>query len=169
MNIDTITLQEEETRSPGLSADEQVKRLRQLAATWLQENRYQKAIEIYEKALVVAEATSPVLQETAAEICHELGKLHFDQGHRREASKHYKKALTFYETIHPSKRHKDVASSYFIMGRFFEQIWKVDLARQHYGESHRLMGIVLGEDHPHVKAIGMQLERFEKNVAPFAK
>ena len=169
MTIDTITRQEEETRAPGLSSDEQVRRFRKLAASWLQEHRYQKAIEVYEKALAVAETASPILEETAAEICHEVGKLHFDQGHRREAGKYYKKALTFYEMIHPSKRHKDVAGSYFILGRFFEQIWKVDLARQHYTESHRLMALVLGNDHPHVSAIGMQLERFEKSVAPFAR
>lgn len=133
----------------------------QNAESWAKQNRYRKAIEQYD--LAILELSKSSQEDERLGDCHqEIGSLWRLLGNNKFTGMHFTKAKDYFVTsFGDTKPHIKIATIYYLLGSFLEQIWKLKPSEDYYTTSLAQLTALLEKGHSHIVAAQESIKRVQ--------
>ena len=125
------------------------------------QGNYEKALEYYEKSLVIKEKMLGKEHPSTATTYNNLAIVYEDQGNYEKALEYYEKALVIREKV-LGKEHPSTGSTYNNMAGAYRTQGNYEKALEYYEKALKILDEKLGPEHPNTKSARRNLEITKK-------
>ncbi len=166
----TSLLAQLESLPPDKDVEERCRLYSELADAWQAEDRDQKAIDCYLSVLsLLKDHSDRDSQLRCRETCLELGHLYRGLGNHKETGVYYQKALALSLSLFPlDTPSEELATAYFALGDFLDQLFKFEPAISYYEQALSLMTVACGASDYRVSVIAQKLKAIILRQASFS-